>query len=54
MEDEVSKVIRDFDAAHPYWREEKRQHEIKAAGEAEDRTRKAREERQQVELQRRG
>lgn len=48
MEDEVSKIIREYDAAHPYWRQEKREREIKEAQEAEQRAHKAQEARRRL------
>jgi hypothetical protein len=47
----ISQVIRDYDAAHPYWKQEKRECEIKEAQEAEERARRAREARRQAEQQ---
>jgi hypothetical protein len=45
MNDKVRDLIAAYDAAHPYWRQEKREREIKAAKDAEERIRKAHESR---------
>jgi hypothetical protein len=54
MSDEkVRQAIADHDAAHPYWRQEKREREIREAKEAEARRQSAYEARRQAEQQHR-
>jgi hypothetical protein len=51
MEDEATKAIRDYDAADPYWKQEKGEREIREANEAKAREQRAVEARRQAEIQ---